>query len=287
MRELLRSIDSERPVLIAGPTASGKSALALEIAEARGGTIVNADAMQVYSCWRVLTARPTPADEAAVAHKLFGHVAGISAYSVGEWLRDITPLLAGPRPIIVGGTGLYFTRMTRGLVEIPPIPAEIRAEASRSEPASLLAEIDAATAARIDASNPARVRRAWEVERATGRPLHLWQGETPPPLLPLARAQAFVLEMDKDVLNHRIAQRAESIIAGGGIDEVRQGLATLGPDAPAMRAIGAREIAGHITDHIPIEDARDSLVTATRQYAKRQRTWFRNNMRGWGALALA
>lgn len=285
MRELLREIDSERPVLLAGPTASGKSALAMEIASARGGVVVNADALQVYACWRILTARPSVADVAAVEHRLYGHVAGDASYSVGAWLRDVEPLLSGPRPIIVGGTGLYFTRLTRGLVEIPTIPAQVRDEAAALTPERLLAELDACTAGRVDPRNPARVRRAWEVQRATGRPLHVWQDETPPPLLPLDRAQAFVVEMDRDALNQRIALRADRILAGGAVEETRAVLSRYGMRAPAMKAIGARQIADHITGHIPADEARDRLVTATRQYAKRQRTWFRSNMGAWTRIA--
>jgi tRNA dimethylallyltransferase len=287
MNELLRGIDAERPVLIAGPTASGKSALAMEIATSRGGLIVNADAMQVFSCWRVLTARPSVADESAVGHRLYGHVGGADAYSVGAWLRDVTPLLDGSRPIIVGGTGLYLTRLTSGLADIPPIPAAVRAEAASRSAASLLAEIDADTLTRIDTANPARVRRAWEVGRATGRGLASWQDDTPSPLLPVERTQAFVVETDRDMLHERIVRRADLMLAGGAVDEVRAALQEFGPGSPAMKAIGAPEIAAHINDHSPLDDTRDRLVTATRQYAKRQRTWFRSNMRSWTAIATA
>lgn len=285
MRELLRSIDSERPVLIAGPTASGKSDLALEIAATRGGVIVNADALQVYGCWRVLTARPTAEDEITAPHLLYGHVPGEISYSVGDWLRDVRPLLYGPRPILVGGTGLYFTRLTQGLAEIPPIPGEIRAEAAARAPETLLAELDRATATRIDVANPARVRRAWEVRRATGRPLAAWQDATPPPLLPLSAAQAFVVEMDREVLNTRIARRSERMLADGAIEEVRAALDSFGSDSPAMKAIGASEIAAHITGSATLDETRDRLFIVTRRYAKRQRTWFRSNMREWTALA--
>ncbi len=287
MRELLRSIDCERPVLIAGPTASGKSALAIEIASARGGMIVNADALQVYSCWQLLTARPSRADEAAARHSLYGHIPGDAAYSVGAWLRDVAPLLSGERPIIVGGTGLYLTRLTTGLAEIPGIPDEIRSEASAKPPERLLAEINVHTADRIDTRNPARVRRAWEVERATGRPLHAWQEETPPALLPVSAAQALVVEVDRETLSERIAERADAIIRCGAVDEVRDVLDRYGPTAPAMKAIGAPELAAHISEHVPLLDARERLVAATRQYAKRQRTWFRSNMREWSTVALA
>lgn len=291
MRELLRSLDTERPVLIAGPTASGKSALAMEIASARGGVIVNADALQALSCWRVLTARPTAADETAVRHLLYGHAPCDTAYSVGVWLREIAPLLDGPRPIVVGGTGLYLTRLTTGLADIPPIPPRMRAEASERTVESLLAEIDPETSRRIDTANPVRVRRAWEVWRATGRGLAAWQDETPPPLLPLDRAQAFVVVADRDALNARIERRADRMLADGAIEEVRAVMQEHGPDSPAMKAIGAPEIAAHISahmgDHIPLDDLRDRLSTATRRYAKRQRTWFRSNMAHWTPIAPA
>ena len=285
MRELLRSIDAERPVLIAGPTASGKSALAMEIAAVRGGVIVNADALQVLSCWRVLTARPSAEEEAAVEHRLYGHFPGDADYSVGIWLREVAPLLHEPRPIIVGGTGLYLTRLTTGLAEIPAVPADVRMAASARDAESLLAEVDAETIRRIDTANLARIRRAWEVLRATGRGLSAWQDETPPPLLPLERAQAFVVGMDRDLLNTRIERRATQMLESGAVDEVRAVLAGYAPDSPAMKAIGAREIAAHITDHIPLDETREQLVTATRRYAKRQRTWFRNNMQGWTPIA--
>lgn len=177
--------DPERPVLIAGPTASGKSALALEIAARQGGVIVNADAIQVFSDWRVLTARPSPEEEAQAPHRLYGHVPGSRAYSVGEWLRDLAPILAGSeRPIIVGGTGLYFTALTQGLAEIPATPPEIRGEAMARLAAgalpAMVAELDPETRARIDRNNPMRVQRAWEVLRATGRGLASWQAQTGP-----------------------------------------------------------------------------------------------------------
>ena len=187
----LTQLTSDRPVLIAGPTASGKSALALRIAEAQGGVIVNADAIQVFANWRVLTARPSAQDEARVPHLLYGHVAGDAPYSVGHWLREVAPVLrSGPRPIIVGGTGLYFTALTEGLAEIPTLPDHVRPEATARLRAggigALLADLDEATLARIDRQNPMRVQRAWEVWHGTGRGLAEWQDATPPPLLPLS-----------------------------------------------------------------------------------------------------
>jgi len=182
----LPPIAPDQPVLIAGPTASGKSALALQIAQAQGGVIINADAIQVFDNWRVLTARPPEEDEAAAPHLLYGHVPYDADYSVGHWLREVAPLLkGGPRPIIVGGTGLYFTALTQGLAEIPATPPALREEANarvaKEGFETLLAELDAKTAARIDCQNPMRVQRAWEVLTATGKPLADWQDNTPPP----------------------------------------------------------------------------------------------------------
>ncbi|OIQ05561.1 MAG: tRNA (adenosine(37)-N6)-dimethylallyltransferase MiaA, partial [Rhodobacteraceae bacterium CG2_30_10_405] len=197
----LSKLSAELPVLIAGPTASGKSGLALKLAERQGGVIVNADALQVYACWRVLTARPSAADEALVPHRLYGHVGRDQDYSVGHWLREVAQVLASDaRPIIVGGTGLYFTALTAGLAAIPAIPAMVRAEGDArrraGDVAGMLAGLDPATRAAIDPQNPARVQRAWEVLRATGRGLADWQATTGPALLPLAGAQALVLAPD-------------------------------------------------------------------------------------------
>ena len=158
------------PILIAGPTASGKSALAMEIAERFGGAIINADAFQIYSNWRVLTARPSKVDEYKAPHFLYGHIAPDAAYSVGHWLAEITPLLnASPRPIITGGTGLYFQALTKGLANIPSLPPEIRKaaqeEINKKGFEALLSELDAATKSQIDCKNPMRVQRAWEVQK--------------------------------------------------------------------------------------------------------------------------
>lgn len=276
-------------MLIAGPTASGKSALALAIAERDGGVVVNADASQVFANWRVLTARPGPEDEARVPHRLFGHVPGDAAYSVGHWLREVAPLLGGARPIIVGGTGLYFTALTEGLAEIPETPAAVRAEADalrlRGDLAPLLADLDPETLARIDRRNPMRVQRAWEVQRATGRGLAAWQDDTPPPLLPLARAQPLLIDAEKEWLNARIARRFDAMLAGGALEEARANLATWDPALPSARAIGAPELIAHLRGETTLDAARRAATIATRQYAKRQRTWFRARMKDWRVLA--
>ena len=288
---LLDEIDSCRPVLIAGPTASGKSALALEIAERQGGVIVNADALQVWAPWRILTARPTVSEEARAPHRLYGHVAPGADYSVGHWLREVAPLLAGPeRVIIVGGTGLYLTAVTEGLAEIPPVPAEVRAEAdlrmAEEGPAPMLAELDRVTAARIDGLNPARVQRAWEVQRATGRVLAAWQDDTAPPLLPLDRAQPIVMAPDRDWLARRIDQRFDRMLAEGAMDEVRAVLPYWDPVALWAKAIGAPELVANLCGTMTLDAARAAAQAASRQYAKRQRTWFRSRMRAWKPLLL-
>lgn len=284
-------ISRDRPVLIAGPTASGKSALALEIAARLGGVIVNADSMQVYEGWRILTARPGRADAARAPHALYGHVAQEADYSVGHWLRDAAPLLTGAaRPIIVGGTGLYFSALTEGLADIPPTPANIRAEADALRTggalARMIAALDLATAARTDLRNPMRVQRAWEVQRTTGRGLAAWQDATPPPLLPLAQAHALLLDADRDWLNARIARRMEAMLAQGALDEVRANLGHIAAHRPSAKAIGAPELAAHLRGEMSLAAAQEAAIIATRQFAKRQRTWFRARMRGWQKIAL-
>lgn len=283
------NLDPDRPVLIAGPTASGKSALAMEIAERDGGVIVNADAIQVYSDWRVLTARPSEDEEARLPHALFGHVPGDRAYSVGEWLREVRPLLSGgARPIITGGTGLYFAALTEGLADIPETPPNIRREADELRttegPAAMLAALDPDTLDRIDTRNPMRVQRAWEVQRATGRGIAAWQDDTPPPLLPLTRAQALLVDAPRDWLNARIARRFDAMLEGGALDEARAHLATWDPAAPSSKAIGARELVAHLRGEMTRDAAREAATIATRQFAKRQRTWFRARMRDWRVL---
>jgi tRNA dimethylallyltransferase len=286
----IEEIPPERPVLIAGPTASGKSALALKIAEAAGGVIVNADALQVYDGWRILTARPSSEEEARAPHVLYGHVPFEAEYSVGDWLRAAAPILrGGPRPIIVGGTGLYFRALTEGLAEIPPIPDAIRAEAEGIAPEDMLDWLqaqDPRTAARIDMRNPARVRRAWEVLRATGRPLVAWQAETGPPLLPLEEVTALVLDADRDWLNDRIARRFDQMLEAGALEEARGNLHRWEHAGGACKAIGAPELIAHLRGEMSLDAAREAAIIASRQYAKRQRTWFRARMRDWTPVPL-
>ena len=281
---LLASISREAPVLIAGPTASGKSRLAMEIAGRDGRVVVNADAMQVYDCWRVLTARPSVADEAAVPHALYGHVRPEQLYSVGHWLRDIGPLLDRP-VVVVGGSGLNFAALTEGLAEIPAIPADVRAEADdlrrTGKMATMLAGLDEATKARIDHMNPMRVQRAWEVLRATGRGLADWHRDTAPPLLPLGGVEPLVLRPEVAWLNARIDARFDAMLDGGALEEVRALRADWDATLPASRAIGAAELLAHLRGELTLAKAVDAASLATRQYAKRQRTWFRSRMQRW------
>ena len=292
MRLDLANLSPERSVLIAGPTASGKSALALEIAERQGGVIVNADAIQVFENWRVLTARPGAEDLARARHVLYGHVAWDAAYSVGHWLREVAPLLSGPeRAIIIGGTGLYFAALTEGLAEIPATPPEVRAEADARRldqgHDALLPEIDPETRARLDTRNPMRVQRAWEVQRATGRGLASWQDATPEPLLPLAQAQALRVDVERDWLNARIARRFDLMLAQGALDEASANLARWDPALLSFKAIGAPELIAHLHGEIPLEDAREKATIATCQFAKRQRTWLRSRMKAWQGVEAA
>ncbi len=260
----------------------------MELAARDGRLIVNADALQVYGCWRVLTARPTAADEAALPHALYGHVGRDEDWSVGHWLRAVAGLLDRP-VVIVGGTGLYFMALTEGLAEVPPIPPEVRAEADAlraADYAAMRAGLDAATAARIDLANPARVQRAWEVLRATGRGLAAWQTDTGAPVLPRARAEALVIRPEVAWLNARIAARFDAMMAAGALAEVRAELPFWDPARPSARAIGAPDLVAHLRGTQPLEAAVAAAKLASRQYAKRQRTWFRSRMADWTALTL-
>ncbi len=283
---LLRNVSREQPVLIAGPTASGKSALALEVAAAQGGVIVNADASQVYQCWRIVTARPSTEEEAQAPHALYGHVGAHDPYSTGHWLREVQALMAaGERPIITGGTGLYFKALTEGLAEVPPTPAEVRSRGDALPLPTLLAQTDTTTLARIDTANRARVQRAWEVLQATGRGLADWQDDTGPPTLPLSDCAAFVFDVEKDWLNARIARRFDLMIDQGALSEVERQLPHYDPGLPAHRAIGVPELVAHLRGEITLDQAREAAVIATRQFAKRQRTWIRNKMTSWHRYA--
>ena len=278
----ITKIPDDKPVLIAGPTASGKSSLALAIAEAQGGVIVNADASQVFDCWRVITARPSAEEESRAPHLLYGHQPYDADYSAGHWLREVKPLLNGPeRPIIVGGTGLYFLTLTEGMADIPPTPPEVRAEGDTLSLEQLRTNVDDRTLARIDTLNRARVQRAWEVLRATGRPLADWQDDTPPPTLAKTDCTPIVMENDKDWLEARIRLRFSQMLDLGALEEVRAMQDRYDPALPSCKAIGVPELMSHLNGVCSLDEATENAAVATRQYAKRQRTWFRRRMKDW------
>ena len=277
-------VQPDRPVLIAGPTASGKSALAALIAREQGGVIVNADALQVYRRWRILTARPSAAEETALPHALYGDVGDRQGWSTGHWLRAVQGLLPGPRLIVVGGSGLYFRALTEGLAEVPPTPPDVRAKGDALDLPALVAALDPATAARIDLRNRARVQRAWEVLVATGQGLAVWQGAPHTAPLPRTGATALVLTPPVGWLDTRIARRFDAMLAHGALEEVRAALPDWDPGLPSARAIGAAELVGFLQGSLTLDQARSAAIVATRQYAKRQRTWFRARMQGWHAV---
>jgi len=282
-------------VLIAGPTASGKSAWALALAERDGCVIVNADSMQVYSVLDALTARPTAAELQRVPHLLYGHVHPSENYSTGAWLREVRRLaaeggFASRRPIFVGGTGLYFRALTEGLSEMPDVPAEVRARwrarleaEGAAELHRLLARDDPTTAAKLRRSDGQRIIRALEVLEVSGRSIRSWQAERGEPIIDAASSRRFVIEPPRPVLVERIEARFARMISQGALDEVKK-LHSLGidPSLPAMKAIGVRELWMALEDLLPLDDAVRLAVTATRQYAKRQSTWFRHQLgREW------
>ncbi|WP_170398203.1 tRNA (adenosine(37)-N6)-dimethylallyltransferase MiaA [Ruegeria arenilitoris] len=281
----LPPINDDKPVLIAGPTASGKSALALQIAETFGGVIVNADASQVYDCWRVISARPSAEEEARGPHLLYGHIAYDQEYSTGHWLREVTPLLSGgQRPIIVGGTGLYFSALTEGMADIPATPPEVRAEADAIDLPALIAGVDAKTLNRIDTQNRARVQRAWEVQQATGRSLSDWQADTPPPVLDLSDTIPIVFDVEKEWLLDRITRRFDQMLDTGALQEVEAMRDRYDPSLPAFKAIGVPELMAYLDGRMTLDVARERATISTRQFAKRQRTWFRARMKKWNQI---
>jgi len=220
----------------------------------------HADALQVFDCWQQLSARPDAAELARAPHALYGHVPYDAPYSTGTWLREVTPFLTQTRPIIVGGTGLNFTALTEGLADITPTPEAVRAEANTLPHAEKLAALDDATRARIDTLNPARVQRAWEVLRATGRSIISWQDATPPPLLLLNNATALVLNAGKDWLNERIARRFDQMLERGALDEVRALRRDWDPDRPSAKAIGAPELMAHLNGELTLTQARERSI---------------------------
>lgn len=287
---------SEPVTLIAGPTASGKSALALHLAERDNAWIINADSMQVYADLDVLTARPGADDLARARHLLYGHIDAGEAYSVARWLDDVARVLEAARAseqplVIVGGTGLYFRALLGGLSKVPPIPEEIRtrirAEAATTAGGALharLAALDPAMAARLEPGDAQRITRALEVVEATGRSLHDWQQETGDSLVgPTARR--VVLAPPRPWLHARIAERFSAMVAQGAIGEAERLLArNLDPALPAMKAIGLRELGNLDGTAECLAHAIDRATTETRRYAKRQETFFRGQLGDWPRL---
>lgn len=287
-----------RAVLIAGPTASGKSALALEIAQAFGGTIINADSMQVYRDLRIITARPSPRDEARIPHRLYGHIDAGESYSTGRWCVDVSCALrtveeAQGLPIVVGGTGLYFKALTRGLAAIPPIPAELRSALRRrlqqEGPDPLYAELrerDPVTAQRLMPRDRARITRALEVALATGRSLSEWQREGMRPAVEPRHALRIFLDVKRDELYRRIEARFDAMLAAGALDEVRAlHRRQLDPALPAMKAHGVPWLIRHLEGEIDLATAVEGSKRDTRRYTKRQATWFRHQLPDWTWVA--
>ncbi|MBB2831462.1 UNVERIFIED_ORG: tRNA dimethylallyltransferase [Rhizobium esperanzae] len=289
----------ENAILITGPTASGKSALAVELAKRYGGAVVNADSMQVYDTLRVLTARPSEEEMQGVPHHLYGHVPAGAAYSTGAWLRDVSALLpalkaAGQLPVFVGGTGLYFKALTGGLSDMPEIPEELREELRMrlvaEGPEGLHAEleaIDPAMSAGLNRQDGQRIVRALEVIKATGRSITEFQRRSGPAVIDADKARKVVFLPDRAVLHARINSRFEKMLQQGAEDEVRALLALgLPAVAPVMKAIGVSQIAAMLKDEMTREEVLEKGAAATRQYAKRQMTWFRNQMdESWERLA--
>jgi tRNA dimethylallyltransferase len=282
-------VSEPKIILIAGPTASGKSALALALAEKLGGTIINADSMQVYRDLRIITARPTPEEEARVAHRLYGHVDAAENYSVGRWCTEVADVLAATKreaAIVVGGTGLYFSALTQGLAAVPPIPAqirnEVRARLASGGAEALHAELmrrDPIAAARLMPGDRARVTRALEVILATGRSLLLWHEANMPACVDAGLAAKVFLMPDRDALLRRVDARFDAMMAAGALDEVRVLAARrLDPNLPAMKAHGVPWLIRHLNGEIALAAAVEGGKRDTRQYTKRQATWFRNQL---------
>lgn len=287
-----------RAVLIAGPTASGKSALAVEIARRFSGTVVNVDSMQVYADLRGITARPTPAEEAIVPHRLYGHVDGAINYSAMRYVADVVAVLAalrqaGSLPVLVGGTGLYFKALTEGFSAIPPVPEAVRsafrARVAGQETSQLQAELaalDPAMAERLKPADRMRIMRALEVHLATGRSIASFQGERHPGPLDGAPMLKLFINPERAVVRQRIDARFEQMIAQGALDEVaalRE--RRLDPLLPVMRAHGVPGLIAHLDGAMRLDEAIARGQADTRAYAKRQVTWFRHQMADWQAVA--
>jgi tRNA dimethylallyltransferase len=275
-------------LLIAGPTASGKSALAIAKAKARGGVIINADSMQVYRELRILSARPNSIDEAMAPHLLYGHMSGVTAYSTAQWLADAKVEMTkaweeGQLPIVIGGTGLYFLSLVNGLAQLPPIQPHIR-EMWRSFEGDAHAELakrDPIGAQRLNPNDRQRIVRALEVFDATGKPLSTWQEQAAKSaFLNDINVEKLFLNVPREVLYARAEHRFDHMMGQGALDEVRS-IAQLSPELPMMRAIGVPELVKHLRGESTREQAISDAKTSTRQYIKRQLTWWRGQMKDW------
>ncbi|MBB4797426.1 tRNA dimethylallyltransferase [Brevundimonas bullata] len=286
-----------RLTLIAGPTASGKSRLALDMAEKPGAVIINADSQQLYTDLRILTARPSVEDEARAEHRLYGVADAAESWSVGRWTRAVMPLLeelaAQDRPaLLVGGTGLYFNALTRGLADIPAVPDAVRDAVQTDYDAEgeaafrrRLAEVDPVAAAAITPGDRQRLIRALAVAQSTGRSLSDWKADTRP-LLAQGSYDALVVEPSRDRLYAACDARVSQMIDNGALDEVRALLArNLDPTLPAMKAVGVPELAAHLTGATTLDQAVAAIRLSTRHYAKRQLTWFRNQTSNWARVS--
>ncbi len=282
---------TKRTLLIAGPTASGKSAIAADLAARLGGVVINADAMQVYDGLRVLSARPEPDDEARLPHRLYGHVPPSTRYSVGRWLQDVAEVLEqvwqeGGVPVVVGGTGLYFKALEEGLAPVPDIPPQVRAQVA----AWFEAEGEAGLKRRLAPEEGAlsdhhRLIRALEVQEATGRSLKEWQHARTVSLLNGASVTRGFLMPERQTAYARCEERFDMMLAAGALDEVEALRARkLDPDLPAMKAIGVSELGAYLAGETSLEEAVTLAKTQTRRYVKRQMTWYRSQMQGWPAL---
>ena len=278
-------------VLIAGPTASGKSALAIKLARERDGVIVNADSMQVYRELRIVSARPSAEEEGQAPHRMYGHVAGAEDYSAGRWLREAKLEIEacwaiGKVPIIVGGTGLYFMALQGGLAEIPPIPEVIREE-WRNYAGDLhlaLQRVDPLGAAKLNPADRQRILRALEVFEATGQTLSQWQAQAQDNgFLNQINVERLFVDVPREELYARAERRFDAMMEHGALEEVAA-LPPLSPMQPIMKAIGVPELQAHLRGELSLEEAVVLAKTATRQYIKRQLTWWRGQMKGWDAF---
>ena len=288
----------QAPILIAGPTASGKTALALEMASRHSGAVINADSIQVYRELRILTARPTPEEEAVAPHHLFGHVSVTDAYSVGRWLADAEAALAwcrdaGRRPVIVGGTGLYFKALLEGLAPVPPVAADVRTRwrhEAETQGAGVLHTIltqrDPEMALRLKPADLQRIVRALEVLDSTGVSLAVWQRMRGEPLIREADAERYVIVRDREAVRARCDVRFDAMMAAGALEEARALLAlNLDPALPAARAHGLRALHRYLRGEIDLDAAIAAGKLETRQYVKRQETWIKRHMIAWNHIS--